>query len=199
MRREGIEYIELRGVDVNPYIPEGISINNIKVLDLFLMHSLISESPFISDEEANQIRFNHVQMVENGRSDNTKLTHSDSTASLADVRVNFHEELILLAAAMDEYSQGYSESLAKELSREKMLSQKIMDEMKINNMTFQEYGLNQSKKVSSSFRKNEEVDMTNFIEAANKSLKELKILEETTSMDINKYVELYNSKLKEEK
>ena len=199
LRREGIEYIELRGVDVNPYIPEGISINNIKVLDLFLMHSLITESPFISDEEANQIRFNHVQMVENGRSDNTKLTHSDSTASLADVRVNFHEELILLAAAMDEYSQGYSESLAKELSREKMLSQKIMDEMKINNMTFQEYGLNQSKKVSSSFRKNEEVDMTNFVEAANKSLKELKILEETTSMDINKYVELYNSKLKEEK
>jgi len=41
--------------------------------------------------------------------------------------------------------------------------------------------------------------MSTFIEASQQSLKELKLLEESTSMDINKYVELYNSKLKEEK
>ena len=100
---------------------------------------------------------------------------------------------------MDEYSNGYSESLSKGLGRDKTLSQKIMDEMKINNMSFQEYGLDQSKKIASSFSKNEEKDMSRFIEASQQSLKELKLLEESTSMDINKYVELYNSKLKEEK
>ncbi len=85
------------------------------------------------------------------------------------------------------------------LGRDKTLSQKIMDEMKINNMSFQEYGLDQSKKIAGSFSNNEEKDMSRFIEASQQSLKELKLLEESTSMDINKYVELYNSKLKEEK
>jgi glutamate--cysteine ligase len=199
LRREGIEYVELRGVDVNPYIPEGISIDNIKMLDLFLMHSLISDSPYISDEEGNQIRLNHVQMVEHGRSDSTQLKHAGSSSSLEDLRKDFHAELMLLAAAMDEYSNGYSESLAKGLGRDKTLSQKIMDEMKINNMSFQEYGLDQSKKIASSFSKDEKKDMSRFIEASQQSLKELKLLEESTSMNINKYVELYNSKLKEEK
>jgi len=42
-------------------------------------------------------------------------------------------------------------------------------------------------------------DLSLFIEAAQASLKELKIVEETSSVDINKYVELYNSKLKGKK
>ena len=42
-------------------------------------------------------------------------------------------------------------------------------------------------------------DLSLFIEAAEVSRKELKILEETSSVDINKYVELYNSKLKGKK
>ena len=73
LRRHGIEYIELRGVDVNPFVPEGISLNNIKVLDLFLMHSLISESPLISYEESDEIRLNQMKMVERGRSDEVRL------------------------------------------------------------------------------------------------------------------------------
>ena len=199
LRRHGIEYIELRGVDVNPFVPEGISINNIKVLDLFLMHSLISESPLISDEESDAIRSNQMKMVQGGRSDEVKLNKAGSSLSLSKIRKNFHEELRLLATAMDDYSPGYSEALHQEINKEESLSQKIMNEMKENNMTFQEYGLSQSKKVASNFNQRSKVDLSAFVEAAKISLKELKILEETSSMDINKYVELYNAKLKEKK
>tara|TARA_B110000495_G_C22948716_1_gene555498 strand:+ start:38 stop:1150 length:1113 start_codon:yes stop_codon:yes gene_type:complete len=199
LRRHGIEYIELRGVDVNPFVPEGISINNIKVLDLFLMHSLISESPLISDEESDAIRSNQMKMVQGGRSDEVKLNKAGSSLSLSKIRKNFHEELRLLATAMDDYSPGYSEALHQEINKEESLSQKIMNEMKENNMTFQEYGLSQSKKIASNFNQRSKVDLSAFVEAAKISLKELKILEETSSMDINKYVELYNAKLKEKK
>ena len=51
LKDEGIEYLELRGIDINPYIPEGIDENKIKLLDIYIMHSLISESPAVSDSE----------------------------------------------------------------------------------------------------------------------------------------------------
>ena len=45
LKDEGIEYLELRGVDINPFIPEGIDEDKIKLLDIYIIHSLISESP----------------------------------------------------------------------------------------------------------------------------------------------------------
>jgi len=105
----------------------------------------------------------------------------------------------LLAAEMDAYSSGYSEALQQEIGRKESLSQKIMNEMKEKNMTFQEYGLSQSKKIAANFTQSSKEDLSLFIEAAEVSRKELKILEETSSVDINKYVELYNSKLKGKK
>ena len=51
LKDQGIEYLELRGIDINPFIPEGIDENKIKLLDVYIMHSLISDSPKVSDKE----------------------------------------------------------------------------------------------------------------------------------------------------
>ena len=53
--------------------------------------------------------------------------------------------------------------------------------------------------MASNFNRSLDKDLSTFTKNAETSIKELKILEETSSMDINKYVELYNSKLKEKK
>ena len=149
------------------------------------MHSLISESPFISDEESDEIQLNQIKMVEHGRSDEVKLTRAGLPLSLSQVRKEFHEELTLLAAAMDTYSSGYSEALQQETGRKESLSQKIMNEMKEKHMTFQEYGLSQSKKIAANFTQNSKEDLSLFVEAAQVSRKELKILEETSSVNLS--------------
>ena len=197
LRRHGIEYIELRGLDVNPFIPEGISATNIKLLDLFLMHALISDSPYISEQEIIEIRTNHSTMVERGRSKDVQLIKAGSLSNIADVRNIFHAELGMLAEAMDAYSPGYSRALSEELSREESLSQRIMDEIEERNMSFQEYGLWQSKEMAGTYDKKLGQDFLKFTKSADQSIKDLKKLEESASVDINKYVELYNSKLKE--
>ena len=198
LRRHGIEYIELRGLDVNPFIPEGISTTNIKLLDLFLIHALISDSPYISEQEIIAIRSNHSTMVENGRSKDLQLIKAGSLSNIADMRKVFHEELRMLAEAMDAYSPGYSKALSLELSTEESPGQRIMDEIEEHNMSFQEYGLWQSKEIASTYDKKLDQDFSKFTKSAEQSIKDLKKLEESTSVDINKYVELYNSKLKEE-
>ena len=72
-----------------------------------------------------------------------------------------------------------------------------MDEIEERNMSFQEYGLWQSKEMAGTYDKKLGQDFLKFTKSADQSIKDLKKLEESTSVDINKYVELYNSKLKE--
>ena len=97
------------------------------------------------------------------------------------------------------YSSGYLTAFNSEMKLGGSLSEKIMEEMKAQNMSFIEYGLSQSQGIASTFLQTANRDFSRFIDSSKASLQELKKVEESSSMDINKYVELYNSKLKEEK
>ena len=195
LKNEGIEYLELRGIDINPFIPEGIDENKIKLLDIFIMHSLISESPQVSDKEIEEIRANQKIMVESGRSENVKLEQNGVSTPLKELKKIFHDELIQVATAMDEYCPGYSNALNDEMSINLLPSEKIMSDMESQNLSFQEYGLIQSKKIAMEQKSFTENNFLKFIHNADQSLKDLKNLNKNADMDINKYVELYNSKI----
>ena len=195
LKNEGIEYLELRGIDINPFIPEGIDENKIKLLDIFIIHSLISESPQVSDKEIEEIRVNQKIMVENGRSEDVKLEQNGVSTPLKELKKIFHDELIQVATAMDEYCPGYSNALSAEMSINLLPSEKIMSDMESQNLSFQEYGLIQSKKIAMEQKSFTDNNFLKFIHNADQSLKDLKNLSKNADMDINKYVELYNSKI----
>ena len=195
LRNEGIEYLELRGIDINPFIPEGIDENKIKLLDIFIMHSLISESPQASDKEIEEIRANQKTMVENGRSKDVTLEQDGVSTPLKELKKIFHDELIQVATAMDEYCPGYSSALSAEMSINLLPSEKIMSDMESQNLSFQEYGLIQSKKIAMEQKSFADNNFLKFIHNADQSLKDIKNLSKNADMDINKYVELYNSKI----
>ena len=195
LKNEGIEYLELRGIDINPFIPEGIDENQIKLLDIFIMHSLISESPQVSDEEIEEIRANQKTMVENGRSENIKLQQNGVSTPLQELKKILYDELEQVATAMDEYCPGYSNAFNAEMSIDLLPSERIISEMASQNLSFQEYGLMQSKKIAMEQKSFANDDFSKFISNADKSLEDLKILNENVGMDINKYVELYNSSI----
>ena len=195
LKNKGIEYLELRGVDINPFIPEGIDENKIKLLDIFIMHSLISESPQISDKELEEIRANQKTMVENGRSKEVELEKNGVATPLKELKKIFREELEQVATAMDKYCPGYSNAFNAEMSIDLLPSERIISEMASQNLSFQEYGLMQSKKIAMEQKSFAKDDFSKFISNADKSLQDLKILNENVGMDINKYVELYNSSI----
>jgi glutamate--cysteine ligase len=195
LKNEGIEYLELRGIDINPFIPEGIDENKIKLLDIFIIHSLISESPQVSNKEIEEIRTNQKIMVESGRSENVKLEQNGVSTPLKELKKIFHDELIQVATAMDEYCPGYSNALRAEMSINLLPSQKIMNDMESQNLSFQEYGLIQSKKIAMEQKSFTDNNFLKFIHNADQSLKDLKNLSKNADMDINKYVELYNLKI----
>ena len=67
LRRGGIEYVEVRCVDVNPYLPLGIDAEQAHFLDLFLAYCLLEESPPCDDDDRARINENMRRVVNRGR------------------------------------------------------------------------------------------------------------------------------------
>jgi len=195
LKEQGIEYLELRGIDINPFIPEGIDENKIKLLDVYIMHALISDSPEVSDTEIEEIRANQKAMVESGRSKDIKLKRGGVDIPLLELKTVLHDELKQVASAMDEYCPGYSNAVDSEMNIDILPSERIMNEIKSQNISFQEYGLSQSKKIANNLRSTNSNDFSELKHNVEVSLKDLKNLQENAGTDINKYVELYNSKI----
>ncbi len=63
----GIEYIEVRCLDINPFFDVGIDAQTIRFLDAFLLYCLNNESPLCDKEEFALISENQARIVNQGR------------------------------------------------------------------------------------------------------------------------------------
>ena len=81
-----------------------------------------------------------------------------------------------------EYSEGYLSAFNSEMSLDLLPSEKIMQEVELSNLSFQDYGLEHSKKIAQSFFLNEDQDFSALINAAQNSLKDLKNLKKIRAL-----------------
>ncbi|MDQ1237687.1 MAG: glutamate--cysteine ligase [Wigglesworthia glossinidia] len=70
---KGIEYVEVRSLDINPFSPIGLEKHQIYFLDIFLIWCILIESPPINSNELNYIHENWNRIVLEGRKPNIKL------------------------------------------------------------------------------------------------------------------------------
>ena len=70
---QGIEYLELRCVDLDPFNPIGIDRSQIDFLDAFLLFCFTKESPPLDKNEASLLKEKHKKIVNEGRNPNLKI------------------------------------------------------------------------------------------------------------------------------
>ncbi|GAA6137832.1 glutamate--cysteine ligase [Arenicella sp. 4NH20-0111] len=67
LKERGVEYIEVRILDINPFLPEGISAQQMRFMDAFLLHCLFAQCPQNSDTRCQEIRGNQRNVILRGR------------------------------------------------------------------------------------------------------------------------------------
>ena len=67
LRRGGVQYIELRALDISPWDPVGINQRQLRFLEVFLIYCLLQSSPPISAAEQERIDRNHGLVARRGR------------------------------------------------------------------------------------------------------------------------------------
>jgi len=115
----GVEYIEVRCLDLNPFMPYGISESQIDFLDTFLIHCLLTDSPFIPDSECRTIDDNFTRSVNEGRKPGLMLSGPDASIALQDWGKQLIDSMLPIAEALDSHNpdQRYAHALEYELEK----------------------------------------------------------------------------------
>ncbi len=82
LRLGGVEYIEVRCVDLNPYEPLGVTPTQLRVMDAFLLFCLLEPSPETDADEYRQIQENQKRIVYEGRKPGLKLSHKGEEVAM---------------------------------------------------------------------------------------------------------------------
>lgn len=97
----GVEYIEVRCLDVNPLVPGGIDRETVYFLDVFLLFCLLSPSPQMDDSECAQIPDNLMRTVYRGRDPQLQLIDTGGERRLQDWGLDLIDLMQPVAKTLD--------------------------------------------------------------------------------------------------
>lgn len=201
----GVEYVEIRLLDVNPFLPLGIDAGEIRFLDMLLLYCLLTDSPELSDEECADTGANIQQVVYRGREAGTMLGDAGAARSIAEWGQSVADAMMPIAEAMDRVHGGtaYIDSLRAE--RDKLVepaqtpSARVLQEMKANSIPYFRFAMNKTIEHQRYFRSlplaPERTEY--FRELARRSRAEQKALEDADTISFDRYLEQYNAEYRE--
>ena len=101
LRERGVEYVEVRLMDLDPFEPVGINAQTMRFLDVFLLHCLQTDSPPDTPEEIVALSHNQQAVAERGRQPGLMLERGDAQIALKDWGHTIVEEMRPLAQQLD--------------------------------------------------------------------------------------------------
>ena len=101
LRERGVEYVEVRCMDLDPFVPVGIGPETMRFLDVFLLHCLLAESPPDTPREIAALARNQELVAAHGREPGLRLERDGTPVRLTEWGGQVVEECAPIAAAMD--------------------------------------------------------------------------------------------------
>ena len=101
LTERGVEYVEVRSLDVDPFSPVGVDPATMRFLDVFLLHCVLTDSPPDTPAEIGVIAQNQYRVAERGREPGLRLRRNGGEAALAEWGMSLVAECAPIAAALD--------------------------------------------------------------------------------------------------
>lgn len=101
LRERGVEYVEVRCMDLNPFIDIGIDDATMRLLDLFLLHCALSDSPPDSPAEMSDQAHNRHTVASRGREPGVMLLRGGQSVSLVDWAAQVLQQCGVIAELLD--------------------------------------------------------------------------------------------------
>ena len=101
LRERGVEYVEVRLLDLDPFVPIGITAPTLRLLDVFLLHCLLSDSPPDSPQEIVELAHNQHRTAARGREPGLCLLRQGQEVPLAHWGAELLEAFVPIAETLD--------------------------------------------------------------------------------------------------
>lgn len=155
LQKNGVRYMEVRIIDLNPFEELGISIDQLRFLQVFMLFCLLNESPEITEAELEEINFNHHLVSLFGRRKDLPLyRYSNNYKRLRDFGEEIFKKLSDIAVIIEDSTcdKDYITCVGKEYQKlidpELLPSQRIATEMAKSKESYLQFGVRYAKKYS---------------------------------------------------
>ena len=184
LKDQGIQYVEVRGIDLNPSSLLGITEDQIRVLDMLLIYCIVNDSPEMTDEEKLIIEKTDITTIKYGREGSSKINYRNSEVPISQARDHLVENLLLLANEMDD--QEYANAIH---------SLKVKNNVFNQNKSFHETGLELAKNNSIKLNSLSNIDLDVCKKEASDSLIEFDRINKQTEVSFEEFINSYNAKI----
>ncbi|MES2091216.1 MAG: glutamate--cysteine ligase [Pseudomonadota bacterium] len=106
LRERGVEYVEVRCMDLNPFLPVGIDEDTARFIDIFMLHCLLSDSPLDTPQEIAALARNQQAVAARGREPGLRLERGEQQVVLMDWAKEVLDECAPIAQALDALHGG---------------------------------------------------------------------------------------------
>jgi glutamate--cysteine ligase len=200
LRRAGVEYVEVRALDVSAFDPVGVNQNKLRFLEALLALCLLKDSPPIGDDEQEALDQNHLTVARRGREPGLMLSRDGNAVEM---RVWAHEIIDALAGICEILDHGdparpYAQALAAQASKIDDValtpSARLMAELASTNESFFELALRMSMMHKEYFLElypPNEARLAEFAGEATESLQKQRSIEAHDKESFEKYLARY--------
>ena len=101
LTERGVEYLEVRSLDVDPFSAIGVDAVTMRFLDVFLLHCMLGDSPPDTPDEIAAIAGNQYRVAERGREPGLRLARGDREVALVEWGVDVLAACMPIAEALD--------------------------------------------------------------------------------------------------
>ena len=199
----GVQYVEVRLLDINPFLPVGIDLPEARFLDAFLLYCALQESPQFNSPECSSCTSNFMSVVKEGRRPGLQLQRDGEAVDMKAWAAELLEQIAPLAALLDQSHGGdaHSKALDEQLAKIKDVSltpsAKVLASMIERKESFAQFSMRQSQAHAEYFRSEalSPEDQAAFEEKARTSLLEQTEIEQTEEGDFDLFVASYQASI----
>ncbi|MBV6751218.1 glutamate--cysteine ligase [Pseudomonas chlororaphis] len=199
----GVQYVEARCLDINPFLPTGIDLTEARFLDAFLLYCALNESPLFENNECGNATSNFLSVVKEGRRPGLQLQRRGEAVGLKEWANELLEKIAPLAALLDRshggdsHAKALGEQFAKVKDSSLTPSAQVLASMTEHKESFAQFSMRQSQAHAEFFRGQplSKEDQAGFEEAARKSLVQQSELEQNEVGDFDVFVGSYQASI----
>jgi glutamate--cysteine ligase len=199
----GVEYVEVRCQDLDPFNPLGISAEDARFLDAFLLFCALEDSPALGAAEYGESNANFLTVAREGRRPGLTLSERGRAIPLQDSAAGLLSRIEAVAAALDAaapdaatplHAQSIATQRAKLMQPERTASARVLAALTGANTSFAEFSLDQARQHHAALtaRPLDAASAAHFAAEAEASLREQQAMEENADApDFDRYIAEY--------
>lgn len=200
LRRGGIQYVEIRSIDINPFDPCGINQNTMRFMEAFLIYCLLQDSPKLSQGELDEVVRNHTETAKFGRDPEFRLLRNGDKVKLEDWACEVLDGVHQVAEEIDRHEAGSSYADAVDEMRrlvidpEQTLSARIVNHLIESKSNFFHFALDLTtshRDYFNSIAALSEERLQEFAVEARESVGRQKEIEASDTLSLDEYLDQY--------